>query len=82
MNKVIITISLLSGLSCFQDGTRVDYVEISKWNEVINNVQDMKEWLKYDINQSVIDSVHADYYFEYLNRTEDLLIELYNEKEN
>ena len=80
MNKLIITIGLLSGLSYQSDGTRVDYTEKIKIAQSINHIQDMKEWMKEDINKDNIITDLGEFYIENLNEVEDILIELYNEE--
>ena len=82
MNKTIILFGLLSGLSCQQDGVRVELPEKAYWNHLVDNIQDMREWMQEDMKQGVIDSAYAEYYIEYLNEAEDLSIYLYNEKKN
>ena len=42
----------------------------------------MKEWMKEDKVQGIIDSDYADYYIEYLNNSEDLLITHWNNELN
>ncbi len=51
--------------------------EQAYWNEAINNVQDQMTWVREDINNGRISEEEAEYYLQNLNRTEDLLIELY-----
>jgi len=80
MNKLIIIIGALVGTSYQTDGTRVDYTEKIQIAQSIDNVQDMKEWMLEDISQGVIDTAYGEYYMEWLNETEDLLIELANTK--
>ncbi len=80
MNKLIITIGLLSGLSSQPDGTRVDYTEKLKLAESINHVQDMKEWMQSDVENDNIITDLGEFYIENLNEVEDILIELYNKK--
>jgi hypothetical protein len=80
MNKLIITIGLLSGLSYQSDGTRVDYTEKIKIAQSINHIQDMKEWMKEDVNKDNIITDLGEFYIENLNEVEDILIELYNEE--
>tara|TARA_R110001592_G_scaffold352217_1_gene649871 strand:- start:791 stop:1036 length:246 start_codon:yes stop_codon:yes gene_type:complete len=79
MKEIIITIGLLSGLSCQQDGTSYELPEKAHWDHLANNIQDMKEWMKEDMNQGIIDSAYAEYYIKYLDEAEDLTIKLYNE---
>tara|TARA_R100000781_G_C4010379_1_gene103461 strand:- start:59 stop:301 length:243 start_codon:yes stop_codon:yes gene_type:complete len=80
MNKLIITIGLLSGISYQSDGTRVDYTEKIKLAQSINHIQDMKEWMKEDVNKDNIITDLGEFYIENLNEVEDILIELYNEE--
>jgi hypothetical protein len=47
------------------------------WNEAINNVQDQMTWIREDINNGRISEKEAQYYLDNLDRTEDLLLELY-----
>ena len=51
--------------------------EEAYWNEAINNVQDQMTWVKEDLNNGRISEEEAQYYLDNLDRTEDLLIELY-----
>ncbi len=80
MNKLIITIGLLSGLSHQADGTRVDYTEKIKLAESINHIQDMKQWMYEDINKDNITTDLGEFYIRNLNEVEDMLIEFYNTK--
>ena len=48
-----------------------------KWSEAIDNVQDQMTWVREDLNNGRITEEEADYYLLNLDRTEDLLIELY-----
>jgi len=52
--------------------------EEAYWSEAIDNVQDQMTWIREDINNGRITEEEAEYYLENLERTEDLLIELYN----
>ena len=72
MKKLIIPIVLLVGVSCTTQKETQIYQDFS---EALNNIQDMREWMKEDKVQGVIESDYADYYIEYLNESEDLLIE-------
>ena len=67
MNKIIITIGILSGLSCQPDGTRVELA--------IDHIGDMQEWVIEDLNNGSMDSTIADYYLHALDKTEKLLIQ-------
>ena len=70
MNKIIITIGILSGLSCQPDGTKVDLA--------IDHIGDMQEWVREDLNSGAMDSTIAEYYLDHLSKTEEMLIELTN----
>ena len=80
MNKLIITIGLLTGVSYQTDGTRVDYTEKIKLAQSIDHIQDMKEWMQEDINKDNIITDLGEFYMENLNEVEDMLIEIYNTK--
>ena len=67
MNKIIITIGVLTGLSCQPDGTRVELA--------IDHIGDMQEWVIDDLNNGSMDSTIADYYLNHLSKTEELLTE-------
>ena len=71
MNKIIITIGILSGLSCQPNGTEI---ELS-----LDYIGDMQEWVIEDLNSGAMDSTIADYYLQHLSKTEQLLT-IYNEK--
>ena len=72
MIKIILTIAqLLTAESNMQ--TQME------WSEAINNVQDQMTWIREDINNGRITEEEAEYYLQNLDRTEDLLIKLYNE---
>jgi len=71
MIKIILTIAqLLIAESNMQ--TQME------WSEAIDNVQDQMTWIREDINNGRISETEAQYYLDNLNRTEDLLIKLYN----
>ncbi len=59
-----------------KDGTIVNSVERDKYliSEALNNIQDMKEWMQSDIDKDNVITDLGEYYLEYLNETEDLLI--------
>ena len=72
MIKIILTIAqLLTAESNMQ--TQME------WSEAIDNVQDQMTWIREDINNGRITEEEAEYYLQNLDRTEDLLIKLYNE---
>ena len=54
MNKIIITIGILSGLSCQPDGTRVEL------SQALDHSGDMQEWVIEDVNNGSMDSTIAD----------------------
>jgi len=56
MNKIILTIGVVSSLlisPAEKDGTIVNSVERDKYliSEALNNIQDMKEWMRSDIDK-------------------------------
>ena len=69
MIKIILTIAQLL--------QPYELPEKAYWNEAIDNIQDQRTWIKEDITQGKITEEEAKYYIENLDRTEDLLIELY-----
>ena len=85
MNKIILTIGVASSLLASpaeKDGTIVNSVERNKYllSEAINNIQDMKEWMQSDVDKDNIITDLGEYYIEYLNETEDILLEFSNTK--
>jgi hypothetical protein len=85
MNKIILTIGVASSLLASpaeKDGTIVNSVEINKYllSESLNNIQDMKEWMQSDVDKDNIITDLGEYYIEYLNETEDMLLEFSNKK--
>jgi len=74
MIKVIITV-----LQLLQP---YELPEQAYWNEAIDNVQDQMTWIKEDISNGRISEEEAQYYLDNLDRTEDLLIHLYNVNTN
>ena len=56
--------------------------EKAYWNEAIDNVQDQMTWIREDLNNGRITEKEAEYYLQNLDRTEDLLIHLYNVNTN
>ena len=53
-----------------------------EWSEAIDNVQDQMTWIREDLNNGRFTEEQAEIYLLNLDRTEDLLIKLYNEKKN
>ena len=79
MNKIIMTLGIASSLltsTVKKDGTIINSVERDKYliSEALNNIQDMKEWMQSDIDKDNVITDLGEYYLEYLNETEDLLI--------
>lgn len=75
MKKLIIPIVLLIGVSCSTQKETQIYQDFS---EALNNIQDMREWMEEDKVSGNINPDYADYYIEYLDQSEDLLIEHFN----
>ncbi len=69
MKELIITIGVLVGMAHNQS----EKIELMT---TIDNIQDMKEWMIEDQKQGVIDSVYADYYIQYLEESERILISI------
>jgi len=85
MNKIILTIGVASSLLTSpveKDGTIVNSVEENKYliSEAINDVQDMKEWMKSDVDNDNIITDLGEFYIKNLNEVEYKLIKLYNTK--
>ena len=83
MNKIIITLGVASSLLTSpveKDGTIINSVEQNKYllSEALNSVQDMKEWMKSDVDNDNIITDLGEFYIENLNEVEDMLIELSN----
>tara|TARA_B100001093_G_C26307851_1_gene792312 strand:+ start:228 stop:452 length:225 start_codon:yes stop_codon:yes gene_type:complete len=74
MIKIILTVARLL--------QPYDLPEEAYWNEAIDNVQDQMTWIREDLNNGRITEKEAEYYLQNLDRTEDLLLYLYNEKKN
>ena len=72
MIKIILTIAQL----LTTEGNMKTQME---WSEAIDNVQDQMTWIREDVNNGRITEEKAEYYLQNLDRTEDLLIKLYNE---
>ncbi len=75
MIKIILTIAQLLA-------AEAEIQTQMKWGEAIDNVQDQMTWIKEDISNGRISEKEAEYYLQNLERTEDLLIELYNMNTN
>ena len=74
MKKIIIAVGAL-GVMSFTSNQLMNTFLLS---EALNNVQNMREWMVEDQKQGIIEFEYGEYYIEYLNNTEDLLVEYYN----
>ena len=74
MIKIILTIAQLL--------QPYELPEEAYWSEAIDNVQDQMTWIREDINNGRITEEEAEYYLENLERTENILIKLYNTNTN
>ena len=74
MKKILIAVGAL-GVMSFTSNQLMNTFLLS---EALNNVQDMREWMVEDQKQGIIEFEYGEYYIEYLNETEDLLVEYYN----
>ena len=72
MIKIILTIAQLLA-------AETELQSKMEWSEAIDNVQDQMTWIREDLNNGRITEEEADLYLNNLDRTEDLLIKLYNE---
>lgn len=83
MNKIIITLGVASSLLTSpveKDGTIINSVEQNKYllSEALTSVQDMREWMRSDVDKDNIITDLGEFYIENLNEVEDMLIELSN----
>ena len=74
MKKILISIGTL-GIMSFTTNQVIDTWLLS---EAINNIQDMKEWMKEDVSNGKINESVASDYLDVLDETEDLLMQ-YND---
>ena len=72
MIKIILTITQLLA-------SQSDMQTEMEWSEAIDNVQDQMTWIREDLNNGRITEEEAELSLENLERTEDLLLKLYNE---
>ena len=76
MKKIIIGIAALGAMSFTSNqlyySTQLVYA--------MNNIEDMKEWLVQDIENNKINSEHAEFYFETLDETINLLNDFYEKQ--
>ena len=80
MNKIILTVGVAGSLltsPAKKDGTIVYSVEQSEYllSEAIGNIQDVKEWIEWDLLNEKLNPNLANTYIEHLNQAEDLIIE-------
>lgn len=87
MNKSTETLVLfaIGCLSSFSIGVKVtEAVEVTEeltienqveFSEALNDIQDMREWMREDIVQGKVDFYVGEYYIEYLDSTEDALVD-------
>ena len=73
MKKLLICVSAL-GVMSFTSNQLMNTYQIA---EAITNVQDMKEWMMQDIESGKIDPELGENYIEWLEITENHLIEYY-----
>jgi len=74
MKKILIAVGAL-GVMSFTTNQIIDTWLLS---EALNNVQDMREWMKEDIYNGRLDQSVGSDYLEVLDETEDLLIDFNN----
>ena len=75
MKKLIISVGAL-GVMSFTGNQLMNTYHLAS---AIDTVQDMKEYMKEDINQGVIEEIYGEYYVEMLQETERDLIEYMEE---
>jgi hypothetical protein len=71
MKKILIAVGAL-GVMSFTTNQIIDTWLLS---EALNNVQDMREWMKEDIYNGRLDQNVGSDYLEVLDETEDLLVD-------
>ena len=69
MKEIIITIGVLVAMAHNQ----TEKIELMT---TIDNIQDMKEWMIEDMNNGVISPEYAEYYIQYLEESEQILINI------
>ena len=75
MKKLIIGIGAL-GIMSFTTNQVIHNYQLAV---AINNIQDMKEWMKEDIARDNIITDLGEHYIMWLDETEDLLIDLHEQ---
>ena len=75
MKKILIAVGAL-GVMSFTTNQLMNTYHLTS---AIDTVQDMKEYMKEDINQGVIEEIYGEYYVEMLQETEKDLIEYMEE---
>ena len=75
MKEIIISIGMLTSMSCNQVDQDSLHQATIQINTTIDNIQDMKEWMIEDQVSGYVEWEYAEYYIEYLNESENLLID-------
>ena len=75
MKKLIISVGIL-GVMSFTTNQLMNTYHLAS---AIDTVQDMKEYMREDITQGIIEEVYGEYYVEMLQETEKDLIEYMEE---
>ena len=75
MKKILIAVGAL-GVMSFTTNQLMNTYHLAS---AIDTVQDMKEYMKEDITQGVIEEVYGEYYIEMLQETEKDLIKYMEE---
>jgi hypothetical protein len=84
MNKLMITIGLLSSMTIAKpneikrDGTNVYHGTQLVW--AMDNLEDMKEWIGEDVNNSRMSEEIAENYYELLEETESFIQDFYEKQ--
>ena len=84
MNKLMITIGLLSSMTIAKpneikrDGTDVYHGTQLVW--AMDNLEDMKEWINEDVNNSRMTEEIAENYYELLEETESFIQDFYEKQ--
>ncbi len=84
MNKLMITIGLLSSMTIAKpneikrDGTDVYHGTQLIW--AMDNLEDMKEWIAEDVNNSRMTEEIAENYYELLEETESFIQDFYEKQ--
>ncbi len=75
MNKIILTVGLVGSMLTPNEMKKDGTVVYNKYlSESINNIQDMREWMKQDIESGDVSEEVGITYIHWLNQTENMLI--------